>query len=192
MKKIFLLFTIFIIAATSVFALSLPRWDKRPIKVYIPTYDDYKYRLMKAAFTEWQDKTYSAVWFVFLGENKKNEADITVNFVDIVTNCNNPSAVGCTHYYVNHQKFYVKSIVDIGSRSLHVLQGDDGTVAKKTVKIPPEQMYGIMLHEIGHAIGITEHSKNANSVMYTYSLYDFKIPQHLTDEDLRLVYKTYR
>ena len=60
------------------------------------------------------------------------------------------------------------------------------------MQIPAQQMYGIMLHEIGHAIGITEHSNDVNSIMYAYSMYDYKTPQHLTIEDLRLAYKTYR
>ena len=192
MKKIFALLIVFFLAGTSVFSATLPRWNKRPIKVYIPSDNAYKYSLMKAAFQEWQDKTYSAVWFTFIGDNRKNEADITVNFVDIVTTCNNPAAIGCTRYYVHPQtKFYTKSVIDIGSRSLHELQGDDGTIARKTVPIPSDQMYGVMLHEIGHAIGL-EHSNNVNSLMYKYSLYDLKIPQHLTDDDLRLLYKTYR
>lgn len=192
-KKAFTLIIIFMFAVTTAFSASLPRWNKRPIKVYIPSDNAYKHTLMKAAFNEWQQKTYSAVWFSFLGENKKNEADITVKFVDIVTNCKNPSAVGCTHYYVDpNTKFYVKSTIDIGSKSLQELKGDDGTVARKTTPIPPEQMYGIMLHEIGHAIGITEHSQNVNSVMYAYTLYGLKVAQHLTEDDLRLVYKTYR
>ena len=187
-KTILLLFTL-IFTVISAFALSNPRWDVRPIKVYIAG-NDYKAQWMKSAFQEWQTKTYSAVWFVFLGANKQNEADITVNFVEFV-HCNNPSAIGCTHSRTQNG-FYTHNDVEIGSKYVIELKGDDGTVAKKTVTVSNDALYGIMLHEIGHAIGITEHSKDVNSVMYAYSMHGYKIPQHLTKEDLRLVYKTYR
>jgi len=190
MKKFLtLLFIVILTTTISSFALSNPRWDVRPIKVYIDGYD-YKAQWMKAAFQEWQTKTYSAVWFTFLGANKKDEADISVYFVDMV-NCNNDAAIGCTHSRTQNG-FYVHNDIEIGSRYKVTLKGDDGTVATKTMTIPNAQLYGVMLHEIGHAIGITEHSKDINSVMYSVSLHSLNIPQHLTQEDLRLVYKTYR
>lgn len=191
MKKILTLLLIFFVTTTCCYALSKPRWDKRPIKVYIPQHST-KSQMMKSAFEEWQKKTFSAVWFVFVGENKKHEADISVKFVDIVTNCNNSSAVGCAHYTLNPEGFYKKTDLYIGAKSVYTLEGDDGTVATKTVPIPQAQMYGIMLHEIGHAIGVIEHSNNINSIMYPYTMYDYNIPQHLTEDDLKLIYKTYR
>ena len=192
MKKFVLALSAILICTITCYALTTPRWDKRPIKVYIPNAYSQKGQMMKEAFQEWQTKTYSAVWFVFVGENKQDEADITVNFVDIVTNCNSGDAVGCTHSRTDLRGLYSHNVVDIGSRVIMKITGDDGTVITKTHVISPDEMYGIMLHEIGHAIGITEHSENVNSVMFKYSMYDYKIPQHLTQEDLRLVYKTYR
>lgn len=189
MKKIFLLLFILSFTILSVFALSEPRWDKRPIKVYIPG-NSYKSQWMKSAFQEWQTKTYSAVWFTFLGDNRKNEADISVYFVDMV-HCNNPMAVGCAHTSIKNG-FYVHTDLEIGSKYVIELKGDDGTVAKKTMTLDNGALYGIMLHEIGHAIGILEHSNDPKSVMFSYTLHDYNIAQHLTKEDLRLVYKTYR
>ena len=189
MKKILLIFGLIFITAVSALALSNPRWDKRPIKVYIPNYG-YKSQWMRAAFQEWQTKTYSAVWFIYLGENKKDEADISVYFVEKV-NCNSPSAIGCTHYQYQNG-FYTHNDIEIGSKYVVELKGDDGTVARRTCDVQDSQIYGIMLHEIGHAIGIQEHSNDPNSVMFKYNLNNFNIAQHLTQEDLRLVYKTYR
>ena len=62
MKKVFVIIFTLILTTISVFALSNPRWDVRPIKVYIAG-NDYKAQWMKSAFQEWQTKTYSAVWF---------------------------------------------------------------------------------------------------------------------------------
>lgn len=191
MKKIFVLAAILILTISSVFALSKPRWNTRPIKVYIPE-NSYTSQLMHNAFLQWQTRTFSAVWFTFVSPDKRDDADITVHFVEKNTYCGNLSAIGCTHYRVNSDGFYVHNDIYIASKSVMQLVGDDGTVATKTFTIPSEQVYRVMLHEIGHAIGIAQHSKNPNSVMYKYSINDENIPQLLTDEDLRFVYNVYR
>ena len=174
-----------------VFSMSKPRWNVRPIKVYIPG-SSYTSQSMKNAFLQWQNRTDSAVWFNFLGENRKDEADITVHFVEKNTNCGSLSAIGCTHYRVNREGFYVHNDIYIASKSVQQLVGDDGTVATKTTPIPPAQVYRVMLHEIGHAIGINTHSSKPGSVMYAYSLGDNIIPQKLNDDDLDFVYNIYR
>lgn len=191
MKKTLTLFTILILTVTSAFALTKPRWEGRPIKVYIPENENYS-GLMHDAFLTWQSGTDSAVWFTFLGGNKQNEADITVHFVEKNTYCKNTAAVGCTHYKVNPSGFYIHNDIYIASKSVMQLVGDDGTVATKTTPIPQAQIYRIMLHEIGHAVGIHKHSDNPNSIMFPYSLDDYNIPQKLTDDDLNFVYYVYR
>jgi len=191
MKKVLTLFFIIIIFATSAFALSKPRWNERPIRVYIPS-GSYNSQMMKRAFEQWQSGTYSAVWFNFLGENKKDEAQITVHFVEKDTKCGNLTAIGCTHSYTNQDGFYSHIDMYIASKSVKRLVGDDGTVATKTTLIPENQLYRVMLHEIGHAIGINQHSNDPNSIMFKYSLTDLNIPQKLTNTDLNYVYKVYR
>ena len=191
MKKIFLLVCVFMLGISSAFALSKPRWEQRPIKVYIPG-STYNSQIMKNAFLQWQSRTYSAVWFTFLSDHKKDEADITVHFVEKDTKCGSLSAIGCTHSYTNSDGFYKHVDMYIASKAVQQLVGDDGTVATKTTLIPARQLYRVMLHETGHAIGIHEHSKNPNSIMYAYSLSDVNIPQVLTDDDLTFVYKVYR
>jgi len=191
MKKIFILLFTLIITAASVFALSKPRWDERPIKVYIPG-NTYNSQIMKNAFLQWQTRTNSAVWFTFLSDHKKDEADIRVYFVEKDTKCGNLSAIGCTHSYTNQDGFFTHVDMYIASKSVVQLQGDDGTIATKTVLISAPQLYRVMLHEAGHAIGIHQHSNKPNSIMYKYSLDDVNIPQVLTDDDLEFVYNVYR
>lgn len=191
MKKIITFIAVFILMMTSVYAMSKPRWDERPIKVYVPG-TSYTSQLMRNAFLQWQKRTDSAVWFTFLSDDKQNDADITVHFVEQNTNCGSISAIGCTHYRINSEGFYVHNDIYIASKSVMQLVGDDGTVARKTSVIPPEQVYRVMLHEIGHAVGISKHSENPNSVMYRYSINDKNIPQLLTAEDLKFVYNVYR
>ena len=191
MKRFILLLLFVLIGITSVFALSTPRWSTRPIKVYIPG-GTYNSQIMQNAFMQWQSRTYSAVWFTFLGENRRGEEDITVHFVESNTNCGSPDAIGCTHSRTNAEGFYTHVDIYIASKHVIRLVGDDGTIAKKSILIPAPQLYRVMLHEIGHAIGIHGHSSNPNSIMFAYSLDDVNIPQELTDDDLTFVYKVYR
>lgn len=191
MKKFLVLTVVFILIVTSVCAMSKPRWNHRPINVYIPSDSDMS-RLMEDAFLQWQSKTLSAVWFTFVSHDKQDTADITVHFVEKNTNCGDLSAIGCTHYRVNSDGFYKHNDIYIASKSVFRLVGDDGTVATKTTVIPLEQVYRVMLHEIGHAVGISQHSNNPNSIMYKYSISDENIPQVLTDDDLNFVYNVYR
>lgn len=190
MKKIFLVCTLMLVTAMTCFALRTPRWDKRPIKVYIPA-NGAQSQKMKAAFQEWQNKTYSAVWFTYLNDSQKDNADIRVYFTDMV-HCGQINAVGCTHSYKDSNGFYKKVDIEIGRRYQVQLEGDDGTKVTKTYTIDNGALYGIMLHEIGHALGIEEHSRDVNSVMFQSTMYNHGVAQSLTKDDLNLLYKTYR
>ncbi len=191
MKKFLTILLISTALCSCAFGLSKPRWNQRPIKVYIPG-NTYNSQIMKNAFLQWQTRTNSAVWFTFLSDHKKNEADITVYFVEKDTKCGNLSAIGCTHSHTTSDGFYKHVDMYIASKAVYQLKGDDGTVATKTVLISAPQLYRVMLHETGHAIGIHEHSNNPNSVMYAYSINDVNIPQLLTEDDLNFVYNVYR
>ena len=194
MKKILILFCVFILTLTSTFALSKPRWEVRPIKVYIPG-NSYTSKVMKNAFLQWQTRTNSAVWFTFLNDASKDKADITVHFVENNTYCGNISAIGCTHMSANKNGFFVHNDIYIAYKFVQELVGDNGVVARKTYPIPAPQLYRVMLHETGHAIGINTHSTNPKSIMYAYSAEDThskEIPQKLTPDDLNLVNNIYR
>ena len=194
MKKILILFCVFILSSSVVFALEKPRWETKPIKVYIPG-NSYTSKIMKNAFLQWQTRTNSAVWFSFLSESNKNEADITVHFVDNNTTCGNASAIGCTHMSIKPDGFYAHNDIYIAYKFVQELVGDNGVVARKTYPIPAPQLYRVMLHETGHAIGINAHSTNPKSIMYAYSLEDTntkEVPQRLTNDDLNYIYKVYK
>ena len=194
MKKILVLFSIFILTVSSAFALSKPRFESRPIKVYIPG-KSYTSQIMKNAFLQWQTRTNSAVWFAFLNDAQKNEADITVHFVENNTYCGDASAIGCTRMSVKPDGFFAHNDIFIAYKFVQEFVGDNGVVARKTYPIPAPQLYRVMLHETGHAIGINTHSSNPKSIMYAYSLEDTsdkEVPQRLTDDDLKFIYNVYR
>lgn len=194
MKKILIFFVVIILSATSVFALSKPRWEVRPIKVYIPG-NSYTSKIMKNAFLQWQTRTNSAVWFTFLTAERQNEADITVHFVENNTYCGDVSAIGCTHSTATQEGFYIHNDIYIAYKFVHELVGPNGVVTKKTYPIPAPQLYRVMLHETGHAIGINTHSTNPKSIMYMYSVGDTNtkdVPQRLTNDDINFVNNIYR
>lgn len=154
-------------------AAERPRWVAQPVHVYIPEGVGNYSRLMQQAFTEWEQKSDELIRFDFV--NKPSNANIHVNFVDHVTNCSSPLAVGCARMTERGGQYY-NCQLDIA------MQKKFGEGYR-----PIENIYGVMLHEIGHAIGLG-HSESANSIMYKY---DLPTMQYLTDDDMELLYKKY-
>lgn len=170
-KRICLSFLLFIMPLF-VFAAEKPRWVAQPVYVFIPEYGNIS-NLMRRAFQEWEDKSGELIRFRFV--NKPSNANITVNFVERVTNCNSPLAVGCSRMKQRGGQYYACQL-DIAMKRF------DNNVYR-----PIDNIYGVMLHEIGHAIGLG-HSQNSKSIMYPYDLPSI---QYLTPDDLQLIYKKY-
>jgi len=173
MKK-FLLILLFFLSTATVFSIENPRWVAQPIYVYVPEYGKYT-ALMKRAFVAWEEKSNQLVRFRFV--NKPSNANINVVFVDHVTNCGSEMAVGCARMTTRGGKYY-KSQLEIAMRSKD----------KTNTYRPIENIYGVMLHEIGHALGLGHTTENPRSIMFPYDLPSL---QYLTNEDLKLLYKKY-
>ncbi len=181
MRK-FLVLILLLITSLVCLALEKPRWVGLPIYVYIPENGQMS-KLMKQAFESWEESSKSLVRFKFV--NNPNTANIEVEFVDFVANCNDAGAVGCTEMMTRGGQYY-KAYVTIGTKEyLRTYEG--GQYIRKIVTRSKDHIYGVMLHEAGHAIGLN-HSPNQGSIMYPY---DLDSMQYLTDEDMRLLYNKY-
>ncbi len=110
-----------------------PNWEKSVIKVYIPE-DSYQ-GMMQRAFQKWVEKCNGKLQFEYLDEPP---ADIEVDFSDKTDGTDG----------------------DIGSYSLTVAGGfitkAQITIAPNPTKNSNNLIYTVMLHEIGHALGLQD------------------------------------
>ena len=147
MKKILLLIlpAVFIFTIQAAQALTGPHWENMPVKVYIE--ENPKEYIMKKAFNKWKSASNGVVSFVFV--DSPSEADINVEFTDEL----NGKAVGLCSYGGVVNGYFTKNTI--------YLARSESTFNRV---LTTNEYYRIMLHEIGHAIGLP-HSDNVSSIM---------------------------
>lgn len=150
MKKFLIL--VLILVLSSLGAYADVRWEKTEFKVYIT--QNPKMYIMKKAFGRWQSVTNKFVTFEFV--NSPDNADMTADFVEQLPG----QAVGvCRREYKT-----------IDEKPVEIIKADIKLANKNLYKriLTDDEYYRVMLHEIGHALGLP-HSEKLNSIMKPYS-----------------------
>ncbi len=148
------------------------KWYKMPVKVWIQP-GPYK-QTAQNAFYEWQTKSSYLVSFTTV--NNPKQAQIKVYFVDKIQNPLSDHNLGLTK---------LKYIANMNiNADIQILQKTDSNNPRSN-----KQIYPVVLHEIGHALGINGHSNTNNDIMYENN---FTNDTHLSNRDintLRAIYK---
>lgn len=176
MKKIFLLLIFLIVYIFSYvgIASAVPasgKWfNPRVLKTYIQP-GHPRTIMMKHAFAEWSRVTQNK--FVFRYVDNPKVAQIEVYFVKIIPNADRE--VGLTETQRLSNGKLIHAVIKIADRSV------------KGAKLRDDSVYTTMLHEIGHAMGLLEHSNNPMSVMYPV----VNDAQEILSADLKRLAKIY-
>ena len=148
------------------------KWQKMPIKVWI---QDSPYKnTAKKAFGEWEVKSNKTVSFILVPN--PNFAQIKVVFVNSISDKFDDSNIGLTTAKISGNT--------IKSAKVQILQRTDSGKMRTY-----NQIYPVILHEIGHALGMTGHSTRNNDIMYENNLTN---DDHLSNRDINTLKAIYK
>ena len=156
------------------------RWENpENIKVYIKGETGLEY-LFENGFNIWKNSV-SGLYFNYV-ENP-NEADIICYFVDHFPD----QKAGVTYYNGGTKAYSNNPKVKYINRPVKI------EISKKSLYTRPmtnDELLSVIIHEIGHALGIRGHSKNKNDIMY----YNTETYQNttLSDRDINTLYEIYK
>ena len=142
-----------------------PHWQKNTITVYIPK--DSKAESIKRAFSKWQSELSGRIKFEFVS---KGPADIDIVFVESLNGTDG--------------SFGSSSVSTSGSK---ITKAEIQFATRGKKQFSNNYAYTVMLHEIGHALGLSDSPRKQTSIMYT----PITDAQNITSIDLRTLYQIY-
>ena len=139
---------------------------------FLPDWQPWHVPLIKDAFADWQHAMNNRLMFIFM--NEPTQADITVNWwnqaqVGVEAGASGLNRVKTCGRYISENDIYL---------SLHDNNGKPWS---------PTEMYPFALHEIGHMIGIQEHSDNPDDILAPV----VRPQMHITARDIATLQRIY-
>ena len=155
---------------------ALVKWHKSKIKVYVAQ-SEYN-NTIRTALRDYN--TIFEGYFEFI-PSKRNGADITIEVVDNLEKLSNQS------------ELYMAGLTN------NIFVGKDKQLSSSTVKllsvkpnsrtrVSNDEMYPVVMHELGHALGIIGHSQDESDVMYAFTT---KNTGRLTQRDITTIKMMY-
>lgn len=139
------------------------RWDVNtfPLKVCIKNeavnpLPDYYVNEIQKAFSQWQKSTSDFMRFKFVDDLEEPQIIVKITTNNQTKNCTEKE---CQYIAA----FTAPTIKDDMLQNMTITLYD---LAGNNRPFSPKQLYNIVLHEIGHSLGIMGHSYNKNDLMY--------------------------
>lgn len=163
------------------------RWNPGtfPLKYYIEKRTDippYYIQITKNSFKEWEKKSKNFIRFQEVLSPQK--ADITIKFVDFAQNQYSMRKI--TEYSVGNTIPKIQNGI-LQNMNILIL-----TTNSNKKPFSHEEMNIILLHEIGHAIGLWGHTHNSENIMYYSADKNPYFEQSITIEDINTLKLLYR
>ncbi len=133
-------------------------------------------RIARKAINAWQQNTDNDFRFVLVGTRAESQTQIY--FADELRNMNNdvPPGVGITNWTYSFPNANDSQRAELTTAKIQVKTGRS-----------EEEMVDTAAHELGHAIGITDHSTEGADIMYATSI----PPANITQRDLNTTFYLY-
>lgn len=159
---------------------STARWkNPRDIKVYIKE-ENPDDKIFKKAFQIWDEALYGMVDFSYI--DNETDANIIISYApfDEIASQESPDTIGITFPRVYTKTRYLHSCIIKISKT-----------TPKGTDLSDKEILAVTLHEIGHALGITSHSRSKGDIMYpNTSSYKMKEAE-ISNRDVNTVRKIY-
>ena len=127
----------------------VPHWKKSTVSVYIPKGEnDNAANMLRSAFGRWQVESYGHLKFKYL---EKGPADINIVFSDNASSSDTPIA---STKITSSNNEITKAEISIATKNKDYKTFSNSYISK------------VMLHEVGHALGIPTNTTKKSSIMY--------------------------